>query len=231
MKKIIVLSVFLVSFFSMFSQTVENIVAKLENNKIVITYDLLGNGNSSYFIQIFASFDNFAKPLVFVSGEVGTGRKIGRNKIVYWDYVAEKSDMKGSIDIKVIAKEEISQTNLSTTVLNVPAKLKVNSSQNLVWTPSGSSKINISLYSNGVFVKNIASNVDNTGSYVWKIDNNDKGKNYRIRLVDVNDANNFCTSNFFAIIPKKSIVTSILVGLGVITAIIVGISIIYYAAG
>jgi hypothetical protein len=105
--------------------------------------------------------------------------------------------------------------------LNVPSKLKVKSTQNLVWNNTGASKINISLYSGGILKKHIATNIDNNGSYSWKIDDSFKGKNLQIRLVDVNNANNYCSSNVFAVESKKPTIIYVLFGVGAIAGLVI----------
>jgi len=88
------------------SQTVNEISASVENNKIVIDYNLGGDAMAKYKVEVFSSQDNYQKSLKFVSGDVGKNTKVGQKKVT-WDYEKEyPGQALNDINFKVVATEQ-----------------------------------------------------------------------------------------------------------------------------
>lgn len=68
------------------SQTVENVKASIQHGSTVVTYDLIGfKAKEIYNVALYASFDNYNKPLKNVKGDVGDGVMEGKGKQIRWD--------------------------------------------------------------------------------------------------------------------------------------------------
>jgi len=198
-----------------FSQSVENITAKIENSKVVIGYDLIGNASTTYYVQIYTSFDNYAKPLTYVTGDAGKGVKVGKYKVVYWDYVAENSELSGDINITIIPKDENLQKVVALSLKNsaffINPQIRKGYLQTLTWSHyDPNKKINIELYKNGQLVRVIANNISNVGFFNWYITTDySNSANYQLRVIEVNNNSEFVFSNYFALLPKKNVATKV----------------------
>jgi len=118
----IILFILLTVFFEANSQTVSNVKAELQGEKVLITYDLKSDGvYNTYNVLIYCSFDKYITPLKFVTGDVASNVRPGNGKIIIWDYIKENLANMDNIDFKVIAtgiKENIPINNNSSAILN-----------------------------------------------------------------------------------------------------------------
>ena len=87
-----------------FGQTVKNVQALAEQNKVTITYDLVGSGNGEKFdIELRSSIDGFNAPLVEVSGDVGPDQVAGIGKTITWLALKEQGKFSGTVSFEVTA--------------------------------------------------------------------------------------------------------------------------------
>ena len=90
LKTAIVANLLLLSFTQTYPQEIVIRKVELNNGKILLHYDLMDdNPDHRYFLQLYSSMDNFAKPLKKVTGDIGIGIPIGNNKVVTWDVSGE----------------------------------------------------------------------------------------------------------------------------------------------
>jgi hypothetical protein len=68
------------------AQTLNNTFSSFDGNQVTIFYDLVYSDTSQlFFVEIFSSADQFARPLSFASGAVGNRVKAGRLQKIVWD--------------------------------------------------------------------------------------------------------------------------------------------------
>ena len=77
-----------------FSQDVRISATEFKVNEefVIITYDLQGEVDETYLIECFLMRDaqpNFKHKLRYVDGDIGTGKFVGNNKIIRWNFSKE----------------------------------------------------------------------------------------------------------------------------------------------
>lgn len=121
-----------------FGQTVSNVLATLEGEKIYVKYDLKGEPKLDYSIDIRYSVDSkdYSKTPKLLTGEFGDNQKAGTGKVIVWDAKTELDDFDGLIRFKVAASITAPKTSLTKTnmIENEHFKLKYMSSEKI---PSG----------------------------------------------------------------------------------------------
>ncbi|MGC9374377.1 MAG: caspase family protein [Bacteroidales bacterium] len=103
MKKINILSITIVLTFlgiNLDAQQIENLRIRKLNEKLNIFYDLTQEKSGQQFdIKILCSANGgktFDIPLKTVSGDIGTGVEGGKNKVIVWDVLADRENLKGN---------------------------------------------------------------------------------------------------------------------------------------
>lgn len=191
----LVFFLFLVPLLS-FSQKIENTKAEASGEKIIITYDLTqGEPGDTYTISLFASHNNFSKPLSKVFGDVGQGVQEGKGKRIEWESKAEVGNYKGALTFEIEAIV-IAPLTLKTEVTSI----KRGKSMPLRWRGGDQNQnIKIELLKAGV-VQGTVGSTANKGMYEWKVSDKQKpGKDYSLRLVSGRET---VSSQAFAIKPK-----------------------------
>ena len=90
--------------FTGYTQTVKNVQARAEGNKVYIDYDLIGTTNGQKFtVELRSSIDNYTKPLVQVSGDIGEELEAGLGKTIIWNAISEQGNFSGSVTFEVIS--------------------------------------------------------------------------------------------------------------------------------
>jgi hypothetical protein len=90
-----------------YAQTISNVIAMQQGNNAIITYDLNGSINNTYYVKLLYSTDggqNFSRELLHVSGDVKSGIKSGNGKKIIWSADKEINYMSGSVVFKVEAE-------------------------------------------------------------------------------------------------------------------------------
>jgi uncharacterized protein (TIGR02145 family) len=88
-----------------YSQRVENAHFEQSGKQIIIYYDLTGAQQDQTFeINVLCSTDGgktFGTPLKEVSGDVGPNIKVGNDKKIIWDVLAEREKLEGEISFEI----------------------------------------------------------------------------------------------------------------------------------
>ncbi|HEY0651919.1 MAG TPA: hypothetical protein VGD65_02285 [Chryseosolibacter sp.] len=135
---------------------------------VIVHYDLEDeNPLHAYTVNLFSSADNFANPLVKLSGDVGNEIKPGNDKRIRWNITEELGLFAGEIELEVRAKMYVPFMKM--TEFDTRTKYKRGKNYPLVWrsgNPGG--QIDIELLLDGVRVSSDR-NVPNTGKFDWQI--------------------------------------------------------------
>jgi Ser-Thr-rich glycosyl-phosphatidyl-inositol-anchored membrane family len=164
-------------------QTVDNILAAFDGERVTVAYDLESNNKGKRFnVLVYSSHDNYAKALS-VAGDAGENVASGNGKQIVWE---AKRDLPSAFNADVQIKiKAIPQVDLSAMVFQ-PLTLntyKKGRSISIKWSGGNpSDKLTLELYKEGDQNRVIASTIDNRGNYDWKIPQDVKGKNYSFRL-------------------------------------------------
>ena len=186
-------------FFESFSQTqnIENFTYKVTGNNVEVIYDLTGEVNEEYNIELYSSNDNFSIPLKEVTGDVGKGMKSGRNKQIVWASKIELGAFKGRISLK------LKSSPISAPEFTYPADgslLRRGKNHELTLTgTNGRKNLRFELYKGQYKVKNLTTLAMNS-NYSWDIASDlQPGKDYSIKT---RADGKIITSANFQIAPK-----------------------------
>jgi hypothetical protein len=176
-------------------QSINNVRASFQDGKVVVTYDLTGgNEKQSYHVSLFSSHDNYASPVLSVSGDVGSNRQSGVANRIVWDVGLDLGEYKGTLTFRVSADPlpmayEFTKPALSTSY-------RRGKQASISWNGGMvSENVTIELLNNGNVVQQI-SNARNSGIQNWAIPKGmAKGSGYQLRLRSSNgqtiNSNNF----------------------------------------
>jgi hypothetical protein len=93
-----------------FTQIVSNVIASVENEKVTIKYDLSGEKDDLFTIQLFYSTgtDNlFTKELKDENGTISKIEYPGKAKSIVWNPKTELGDFDGTLKFKVLATRTV----------------------------------------------------------------------------------------------------------------------------
>jgi hypothetical protein len=202
------------------SQTLQNVHAAFDGEKVHVTYDLLDKDPSQQFkVSLYSSHDNYSIPLAALTGDVGDAVSAGKNKSVNWNVRSALSpDFDNIISIKVKALKIVKTVPVTDPLpaSSSSAKLalqpftrtafKKGEKIELRWSGANAvKKINIVLLKDNVIHTMIAENIANDQSFVWQIPKQNKtGKNYSIHVVDIDKPSEFTSTPSFTIRPRTS---------------------------
>ena len=105
------------------AQSVTNIHFEQAGKQLVIYYDLSGDPESTWFIDVYCSQDGgktWRSPLEKLSGAAGKGIKPGPNQKVTWDVLQERENLEGEISFKVEATKSEELTVAKTLIISQP---------------------------------------------------------------------------------------------------------------
>lgn len=106
MKKLISLTVFLITAFNLSAQEVDNITFQKAGTKVFISYDLKAPLFTKWSVSVYFSKDGgltWGSPLQKLTGEFGNGIRSGVKKRITWDLEKEKEYPDGKMTFKVEA--------------------------------------------------------------------------------------------------------------------------------
>ena len=90
-----------------FAQKVSNVHFEQVEEKIHIYYDLETEESCTVFLFFKESMEhNWGKPLEHISGDMGIGQTNGKNKMIVWDVLKDRTNIVGNIHFKVDAFHE-----------------------------------------------------------------------------------------------------------------------------
>lgn len=207
------------------AQSVENINASFDGEKITVSYVLNYSEVSQKFkIELYSSHDNYSQPLQ-VTGDAGENVLPGRTKLVVWNAKESlPSDFDADVRIKIKAIKMAAPA-----LAFEPLELKTYKKGRTIsmkWTGGyRSDKVTIELQKNKVIDQRVAELIDNNGAYEWKMPKNVKGKNYQLVLTNASQKSSEpITSDEFRVKPRTPFIVKILPVLvaGVVAVILSG---------
>jgi hypothetical protein len=183
------------------AQTVAIKKIELAGENIIVHYDLDdSNPNNEFQINLYASKDKFAAPLVKVKGDVGPDVKPGTNRKIEWNINDEYKGYKGKISLEIRGKVFVPFVKLRD--FDTSKKYKRGKSYDVAWRPGNTNPIHIELYKGSQRVGGEL-NHPNNGKYTLSIDSKvSKGKDYRLKITDSKYPDNIIYSDYFSVSPK-----------------------------
>lgn len=160
-------------------QTFQNIRTRVDEDKIIIIYDLISlEPGSKVSVSLFSSHNNFESPLTDVTGDVGMVLP-GPNRRISWkagEQVTNAEQITFRFTGEIVRK-------LSFISPGVDGKIKRGGNSTITWQGGKSDEqVTITLVKpDEVFVE--LTKTDNTGSYSWKVPKKLKtGSGYSLRI-------------------------------------------------
>src|SRR5690606_23177511 len=103
---------FIGTLFPAAGQVVSNVNWELvDNEQIVITYDLSKQGTYIYFdVSVKAMVDNKAINATALSGDIGNFIKVGKGKRIIWNMFQDITELNGELTIEVLAFNPVPST-------------------------------------------------------------------------------------------------------------------------
>ena len=192
--------------FTTTAQEIENLFFRIEGSNVIITYDLKGEPEQLFRIEVFSSHNNYSTKLIQVSGDAGENIAPGRAKSVTWDAAAELGNYDGSIELEV--RGYIMPQFLEFTNIYSGSSFKRGKTNTILWNSIVSDlKIKLELHQAGEKISELG-NIPNNGRYSWSIPKDRKpGKNFKLIAIS---SNNQASSVSFKISPKIPIILKIL---------------------
>ena len=208
---LLVLSLIIVPLLFANGQTIQNIQARAEKNKVIINYDLVSDIEGQKFtVELRSSIDNYAAPLKEVTGDVGPDQTPGLGKTITWNGLKEQGNFSGSVTFEVVATLTFSP--LTIIAPTAGAKGKIGKPLDVKW--QGGSKdraLKMAILQGDNTIDEIP-NVGNSGSYSWTVPKTTpKGENYKIKLFDPTKPNDAVMSAEFQL-KKTSILVYVIPG-------------------
>ena len=210
-RHILTLSLFSLSIISGFGQTIKNIQARAEKNKVIVSYDLVSDNEGQKFtIELKSSIDNYVAPLKEVSGDVGENVSPGIGKTITWNALKEQGNFSGSVTFEVDATLTFSPLTITNPTTGSSAKL--GKTLDVKWQGGDKTRsLKMALLQGDNTVTEIPS-VGSSGSYSWSVPKTlSKGDNYQIKLFDPSKPNDAAMSAQFQL-KKTSILVYIIPG-------------------
>ena len=198
---------------SAFGQTLENVKAAFDGEKMVITYDLgFTDANQKFKVAFYSSHDSYARPLSFITGDAGESVHVGKANKVIWDVKNTlPPDFDGDITIKiktskVVAVEAVTKLSLKPLDRNV---YKKGQTVQVEWKGGKpSDKIHIDLYKDGTLQQKLTESLGNSPQlYQWMLPKDLKGSGYSFRIANSSDQTN---SGNFKVKPKIPLMLKVL---------------------
>jgi Kre9/KNH-like N-terminal Ig-like domain len=200
-----------------FGQTVKNVQARAEGNKVIITYDLISNVEGQKFnIELRSSINDYTKALEEVSGDIGPDQAAGINKKITWNALKEQGNFSGSVTFEIVAVLTFSPLTVTSPTAGSSGKL--GKKMDVKWQGGGKDRnLKMAILQGNATVTEVP-NVGNSGTYSWTVPKSlAQGENYKIKIFDPTKPNDSAMSAEFQL--KK---TSILVYI-IPAAVLVGV--------
>jgi hypothetical protein len=162
-------------------QSIANVRAEINADKVLITYDLDGKPDQRYNISLYGSHNNFSSPLRLVTGSVGEGQVAGRAKVVEWRIGEELVTYVGQITFRL--RGEVMAAGLRLQSPSANSVVKIGKKKEITWTGGKANQsVRIELLQDGRVVNVINESASN-GSFVWNVPKDIQKGNYQIRLL------------------------------------------------
>lgn len=180
-------------------QELDSISMTFADGQVVVRYDFLtGEEGVDYELYLYGSHDNFSKPLLYTSGDVGKNIQIGKGKVIYWDAKKELGNFRGDFSLKIRGSKYIPFVTYQNIHENI--KIKRGESFNIRWKSSTKAdQVLLKIQRNGVPISDPIS-VDNLGNFTWEVPANLKaGKGYSVQILDAKNLIREETSKLFIV--------------------------------
>jgi hypothetical protein len=202
-----------------FAQTVDIDWVQISGTEVVVHYDLEDDHPlHAYTINLFSSTDNFASPLLKLSGDHGNEVKAGKDKQIRWKITEELGAYGGEIELELRAKMYVPFMKM--TAFRAETKYKRGRNYPLVWTSGNlGGHVDIELYFLNTRIHSDR-NVPNTGKFDWQLPANVKPSGeYRLKFTNTKNREETFTTQPFRVISKFPLVAKIaasaLAGVGI----------------
>ena len=205
------------------AQTVAIKKVELAGDKIIVQYELDdSNPNNEYFMNLYASKDNYTVAMTKVKGDVGPEIKPGTVKKIEWNFKDELGDYDGDIALEIRGKVFIMFAKLQG--FSVEKSYKRGKNYPLTWKPGNNNPIHIELFKGSERIVGEL-NHPNNGTYLLSMPAHAKpGNDYRIRLTDSKRPDEMIYTGFFKVTPKFPMALKAAAGIVVIGGIAVAAS-------
>jgi hypothetical protein len=189
---------------------------QIAGKEIVVHYTIEDtNPIHAYTVNLFSSKDNFAAPLLKLSGDHGNEVKPGVDKQIRWRITEELGAYAGEIELEVRAKMYVPFMKM--TAFNAKKNYKRGKNYPLVWrsgNPGG--QVDIELY-HGTTRIHSDRNVQNTGKFDWQIPSSTRpGGGYKLKFTNTKSREETYFTQPFRIANKIPLIAKI--GAGAIAA-------------
>ena len=208
---------------SLAAQKIENVKATINGDDIIITYDLSGKEGQEFKINLYISNNNFSRPLIKASGDIGSKITPGKDKRVVWNAKNELPEYKGDLIIEVRGEAGMVATLKPLAFLS-PAggSIKRGKLMNISWTGGTPGEtVELSLFKGGE-VKEKISEQSNNGVYSWQVPKKTKSGSYQLKLTG--NSSGFAMSTNFKIKPRTPFIVKLLpfVVVGAVAYVVLG---------
>lgn len=194
------------------AQTLDIEWVEVSGKTIIVHYDLEDeNPMHAYTVNLFSSADNFANPLVKLSGDFGNEVKAGADRRITWRITEELGLFDGEIEIEVRAKMYVPFMKM--TQFDLKTKYKRGKNYPLVWrTGNPGGQVDIELLLDGVRV-NSDRNVPNTGKFDWQIPANAKASSgYQLKFTNTKSRDETFLTEPFKVAARIPMVAKVAAG-------------------
>ncbi|MBL7876652.1 MAG: hypothetical protein JNL53_13380 [Cyclobacteriaceae bacterium] len=211
------LTLFLICTFSIstFSQKLENLKAVSTGDSIVITYDLIADlPGDKYEAKIYSSYDNFASPLRYISGDIGNSLTPGIGKRIVWEAKKELGNYQGDLSFEIRA-----EIRAIFEFKNSVSSAKRGKSLSVAWRGGIKNEdVKVVLLKEGI-EQSLLSTSANSGGFNWSVPAGHKtGGGYQIRL---ENGKEIITSNIFSI--KHKVPTAV----KILPVVVIGVAVLF----
>ena len=158
---------------------------QIAGNEIVVHYSIEDdNSFHAYTVNLFSSNDNFAAPLVKLSGDHGNEVKPGKDRQIRWRITEELGQFAGGIELELRAKMYVPFMKM--TMFKSKGRYKRGKNYPLVWQSGNpGTQVDIELFRGDTRVHSDR-NVQNSGKFDWMVPETAKsGGGYRLKFTNV----------------------------------------------
>jgi hypothetical protein len=197
-------------------QTVEIDWVQISGKEVVVHYNLEDeNPIHAYTINLFSSGDNFASPLLKLSGDYGNEVKAGKDRQIRWQIIEELGQYAGPIELEIRAKMYVPFMKM--TEFGSKKKYRRGKNYPLVWrsgNPGG--HMDIELYLSNTRVHSDR-NVANTGKFDWQIPTTAKPSGeYRLKFTNTKNREEVHYTQPFRVVSKIPRVAKFVAGAAIV---------------
>jgi hypothetical protein len=195
--------------FGVSAQTITIKKVELQGEKVIIYFDIDdSNSSHEFFLNVFASRDNFTAPLAKVKGDVGQEVKPGPNKKIEWNLMSEYGAYKGSLALEIRGKVYVPFVKLQN--FGDKQSFKRGRTYDLALKAGNTNPIHVELYKGSQRISG-EMNHPNNGAYALSIPSSAKpGSDYKLKITDSKNNEDILYSPAFKVTPKVPLLLKVL---------------------